>query len=74
MNLPPNMLSPWPVEDEHNPSKIGVYVNYYGFKQLTDGAGDDVCIACDLPYTNKGDGMLCGYCRNLLRNHMGEFE
>lgn len=68
------MLAPWPIEDEHNPEDVGVRINHHGFKQLFDGEDDDVCIGCRLSYTNKGEGMLCGHCQYLLRNHMEEFE
>lgn len=54
--------------------KTSVYVNAYDVKQLVDKNDEDVCIACILPYTTRGDGMLCPACRNLLKNHMGELE
>jgi hypothetical protein len=71
-------MFPWaslPDDDEAgDPANAGVRVNHYGFKQLTNDLGEDVCIGCTLPYTNKSEGMLCHVCQHLLRNHMEEFE
>ena len=69
-NLPPVLL----VEDELDPRGPHVYVNDYDVKQFVNKYGDDACVACELAFTNKGDGMLCPACQSLLRNHMGELE
>lgn len=63
-----------PIEHTSEPANAGVLINHHGFKQLTNTLDEDICIGCTLPYTNKGEGMLCHVCRHLLRNHAGEFE
>ena len=42
------------------------YTNHLGFRQYKDAMGIDRCPECLVPYTNEGEGVICGACGNEL--------
>jgi hypothetical protein len=55
-------------EDELDPRGEHVYVNCYDVKQFVNKYGHDACLGCSEPFTNRGAGMLCPYCDDLLKD------
>lgn len=66
------MIPPWIpttlADSATEPIQRRCEVNSYGFKQMVNAADDeDICVGCDLPYTNRDGCMMCPACEKLTR-------
>lgn len=46
-------------------STLSSTINHLGFKQYVDVTDEYVCPQCLKPYTNEGEGVICGPCDQL---------